>query len=672
VVANLRGNAKAIIPALAIGVVAVVVFFASYYVFYGYDGLPIGWDTAHYLDQMIYISKNGIFGFLHTNGLYNVGYAILSSMLVILGASPFVVEMFVPIALCISIVLGISMMVMKLEESRVRFVLVAVFAPTWYAVYRLGADLHANLLALLLLLFASYFFLLRLSGKSGKLTLFSFLFFMFLASFTHIETTIFFAMIFLLTAFLYSVGGGGAKSSFLALRKTSIEMFLMIFSLVPSIIVYFDHMNGLLEYSGGILVSYSPLSLNQWLQCLGVLFPIAFLGLLLTFYRILNKSCRCLDLFAASWASVSLILGILNYALPSIQTFSYRALILFPVPLLTALGLETLFYKIPKWFYKSLSPLSFFRLRQQTLRDLGLLLALTILSSSFFGSMYFVYSGATYDSRIWIQPTTYEKLQWLSANYKPSSKPIFIFNSNDEYAGGLSDLYDNWVQIVYGDHYSYLGNLDFLLSLSETPFTSATAQIYSRIFIDEMKKDGVFNMPTLLQHSIVILTDFYSDQLTPSDNAITEIHEGIFIVNPQEFVESQSLNIPLYSRMTENSSTGWYSVARDWCKSIYALEFYNQTPKSVAYSEFLFAVPKTGEYTLTLRYWDAKGPSDLAVGLNDALIGTVSYQGTQQPANFTANVAMQMGANIFRITLQLTQGKPQYASLDYLEVTFEG
>lgn len=648
-----RGKQSALVHLSPI--LAVILFFAASYLTYGRGWLPVGWDTPYYAGQTSRIMRQGVLPFLRESEYYNVGYSIVSSTLTTLGLSPLTVEIVLPIALAICLVLESGALVKGVLKDREIAAYATLFSACWFAVYRLSADLHANLLGLVFLLAASRFFLVNYGReKSTRVGWLWFSIITFLASFTHIETTIFFTFILLASLLQFCL----LTPTKARLKRTLAGILLILLPALPGIILYVERVIHLLSYTQGTMLSNAQISPFFWAACLGPLIPLEILG----FYLILGSNFtrkRNLEynVFISSWALTSISFALAHYVLPGAQIFSERALILFPTPLLAATGVKAILWLR---LNRSIDPLQFTHGRATSVcLVFALFISSTVITYTYTSPFYF---------KVNITDSAYEKLLWLSNNHRSKRSPIFLFNDYDQWAGGLGDMYNNWVEAIYGEHYSYLGHLHFFLATKETPFTSKVSQQISAIFLERMTKDGVFHASEPFRHEAILVTDFYLPSPLPKyyEDFLEEIHEGIYVLNTTKYKEPKSTRIPLYCSL-KSSSEGWYSIRRNWAQSIHTLEFSSQKPSGESYCEFAVPIAEPGNYGLALRYWDGFG-SEMALELNGELLDKIEYKGAGEPANFTIKTGfLPAGVHILRIKLQYETGRSQYASLDYLE-----
>src|SRR5207249_4753266 len=83
------------------------------------------------------------------------------------------------------------------------------------------------------------------------------------------------------------------------------------------------------------------------------------------------------------------------------------------------------------------------------------------------------------NEKIFLTSAEAQQLEWVSTSIRFANTPIFVYNDVDEFAGGLANLYDNWVGAKVGPHLSYLGLTDYLVQLEQTPFSNTVSQTIS-------------------------------------------------------------------------------------------------------------------------------------------------------------------------------------------------
>jgi hypothetical protein len=643
----------------AIAAVIIIGTFGLSYLVIGHGNLPIGWDTPQYIGQITTVASKGPLQFVQDNGFYNFMYSEIAALPTIFGVSPISVEIFFPIILAVLLAGACGYLAKKNLGAEVAIYTV-LLCTMWFALYRIGTDLHPNLLALVIVIFAlAVFPPWKTKNKTSMSKRLLFYIMIFLASLVHIESVLFLSFIIVCTLVIADF----KNSSNGRISKILKDIIPLCIALAPSTILYYYRLTRLVDYSNGNPVFLPPLSIDLWLAYIGFLLPFAIYGAVSLFTEKTisqpkkgNSLSQPYVTFIVVWAVASIGIAALNYASPTLSIFSERALMLFPGPLLAALGLKKII---------DLARTSHHSKRAQQIIGIAILIALVT------SGWTITYLTVAHNHRVFISETANQRLAWL-ADHKFSEAPIFIFNDYDEYAGHLAKLNNDWVQALYGDHYSYVGRLDFLLAKQETPFESVTSQTISSMFIDKMVKDGIFNgTQDFGNHEIVVITDFYSNSDVETDykNILNEISDGIYVVDKSQLEHQQKNHISFYSNIYW-ASEGWYRVERNWTQAPYALEYGSPEPDSRIHLTTIFAITDQGKYLVTISYWDGNG-NDIQIALNNTSLGTIQYTQTEAPKNYSMSASLQPGVYYFEISLDDNPGLWQYACLDSLEVKKE-
>ncbi len=603
-----------------------------------HDGLPIGWDTTHYVGGAIIVALEGPLALIVQQGPYDILYQMIEGLLVWVGIPGLVLELFIPAVLAGAIPYLMSRFVtVHLDRRTAIFVVLAT--PGWYAIYRLEADLHANLLALALFLLA----IAQLSrakslhDRRGILGIGL----VGLASFAHIESTLFFVGVTVVSSL---VGRAGFP-----LRGA----FAMALASAPAAGFYLAHLSQLLVASGGTFEFSSPQTAEVWLIELGPLVPLSIIGLLSSSVRPRNW----LGIFATTWGVASLAVGLSQYVDPQTVIFAQRAVLLFPTPLLAGLGIHKVYELITA--RKTIS-ISWRYVRLGALGGIFILLAV---------SWPFATSSAVPDQKIFITSQEYQQLRWVSTNMKFTNTPVFVFNDVDGFAGGLAQLYENWVSATVGPHFSYVGLPDYLVQLEDTPFYNTISQTVSREFLQQIRNAGITTTSALLEHPIIIMSDFYRPSPLPTYTAalFTEVGPGIFVGNATRLQSLASITLPLYITFGPHSGA-WYGKPASWTESNSAYEVYDAVPPTVQAS-FEIGTRVAGTFTLGLRYWDASG-NNLTIAVDSSQIGTIAYEDTNSPVvQLFPGIALSQGIHVVTITIANSPTPVRYASLDYLALS---
>ena len=575
-------------------------------------------------------------------GPYNLVYQMMEGVFVWAGIPATILEMVLPIILAASFPYLVSKLVVARLNLRAA-ILVALATPGWYAVYRLQADLHANLLALTLFLSALVLLSQARSLRSPRfiwgVALIG------LASFTHIESTLF--LVFVTTV-----------SSLTNFRPYPLRMTLVATTVViPATLFYFLRFLQLLVLSGGSLEFSSPQTFGSWITTLGPLIPITIVGLIWSSVR----PRSWIDVFASVWGIVSLVVGISQYISPQTVIFAQRALILFPTPLLAGLAM----YRLSN-MTTGLNTL-------KVLRRISLPYVRTAVLVAIFGVLVLSWPvtslWAAPNEKVFLTSAEYQQLNWVSTNLKFSNTPIFMFNDVDEFAGGLGQLYDSWVLAKVGPHLSYLGLADYLVQLEETPFSSLVSRTTSELFLQQISNAGITTRATLLKHPIIIMGDFYRPLPLPvyTSALFTQVSSGVFIDNATSLESLGDVTLPLYMIFGAHSGT-WGGTLAPWAKSVYTYGVNDSVPPKV-YTSFELGIKQPGTFTLGLRYWDGSG-NNMTASLDGNAIGYIAYNNTRAPAiRYFQRIPLSQGTHSLTIAINSGPSRVRYASLDYLVLT---
>jgi hypothetical protein len=551
------------------------------------------------------------------------------------------VEIVLPVILAASLPYLLSRLALIHVGSRIA-TLVALTTPAWYAVYRIAADLHANLLALTLCI-GSIILLSKVSSIRQRQCIAG-LGLLGLASITHIESTLLFTSVFVV-------------SSLTPLRQYPCRVgYAAVAAVVPATVLYAVDFQRILAFNGGTY-DFSPTVMNgsSWLTYLGPLLPLAILGLA----GLLARRRTWLEAIVVVWSVASLAIGLSQYGSPELINLARRGVILAPIPFLVPFGIRALLYFPGR--------LKLGSLRIQHFQRLSAVIFIILLASSW----PLVYGVAAQQNlSTYITTAQYQQLLWAKANVKSTPVPIFLFNDYDQFAGGLARQYDSWVSAIVGDHLSYLGLTDYLVQLQETPFSEPVARATSSLFMQQIRDSGINNRTALLEHQIILIGDFYRPFPFPSytSGLFIQVAPRIFVDNHDALAALSNVTIPLYTSFVDHSGS-WGGVNASWAKSGQAYEVYHDTGPTNIEATYYINVAQEGTYSLDLRYWDQTG-NNLTITLDSNKIGTIHYDNAKLPVVQQFDyISLAAGTHTFKITIEQTPYKLQWASLDYLALT---
>ena len=319
---------------MGVGTVASLFWYANFT--QGHDWIPLGYDSYYYVGYINQVVASGPLQFAASQHYVEFLYPIVASIPVYLGASADTVEVVMPAILACATVVATGILALESRDWRVATMSVA-FSSGWFAVYRMGADFHANLFAFPLLILATVL-LIRVSrrGSASVPVLGAFLFLVVLAGAAHIETTDFFILAWALAFIL--LGRRTALGSW----RWSLSMILAG-ALVLSPFTY-AYLHGV---AGGIGGQYCVFP-TYWLEVFGPVVGLAVLGLGVMAWQYKSASDGYLTRLLLSWSALAVAIGVLGYVTQFPISDSDRALLLFPLPLVSSFGMVWLVDHVPR------------------------------------------------------------------------------------------------------------------------------------------------------------------------------------------------------------------------------------------------------------------------------------------------------------------------------------
>jgi hypothetical protein len=302
-----------------------------------HGGSPLGYDSYYYVVWINQVVANGPLQFAASQHYVEFLYPIVASIPVYLGVSANAVEVVLPAILACSLVVATGVLARESKDWRVAILSVA-FSSGWFAVYRMGADFHANLFAFPLLILASAL-LIRVS-RTGQLSgsaLGIFLVLVVLASAAHVETTDFFIVAWFAASVLL-----GWRTSPKSWRLSSLMTATGAAAASPLTLAY------LRGAAGGLGAQYCIFP-PYWLEVFGPAVGLAILGIGVTVVRYrVPTSEGSFSKLLFSWSGLAVAIGVLGYFSLVPIVLSDRALLLFPLPFVSSIGMIWLVEHVPK------------------------------------------------------------------------------------------------------------------------------------------------------------------------------------------------------------------------------------------------------------------------------------------------------------------------------------
>jgi hypothetical protein len=310
-----------------VSVASVAVFFLYVNLSKGQDWIPLGYDSYYYVEYITKVISSGPLQFAASQHYVEFLYPILASIPVYLGASPNAVEVVLPALLACGTVAATAVLSLESRDWRISTLAVS-FASGWFAIYRMGADFDANLLSFPLLILATVL-LIRLGRKTEVSWSYSpaFAILVLLAAATHVESTDFFILVWAVSFVIFR-----AQSAFGSSRSCAIMILIGAVLATPFTIAYAQAISGGL---GGEYCVFPP----YWLEVFGPLAGLAILGFIVLARQSLTVNAgEYFTSLVVTWSSVAVCIGVLGYLTQFPIAVSDRALLLFPLPIVTSIG----------------------------------------------------------------------------------------------------------------------------------------------------------------------------------------------------------------------------------------------------------------------------------------------------------------------------------------------
>lgn len=575
-------------------------YFIEAYIRYSFMNLPVGWDTPEYVYK-INMAKNGFFFEVIQRCYFtNFVYPIIFSLLPV---DSFLVEKFVPIF--ISFLTPIAAYIFTVKTSKYNGALVIFLVSAWFAIYRLSSDLHANLLALTICL---CIFSLILSPFTLTKKQMSFIFWIaWIASFIHLETTVFFSVIALITLITLRD----------RLKDFGDRVAILIASIIPACLLYAYSKYSKLQTVGILATGSGIIYGDTFVNSFGIyLLPFVIAGIL---FLILKKEKNNFDVFILDWATLCFLMIFLHFFFP-IRNFAERALVIFPSPFLLVPLID---FMLKKTFSNKNE------IKLSKIFLISLVIAIIVSANSL------VEFSLEYYPKVFISRDIYENLTYLENELRNNAtNEIFIYNLD---SSAIVELYDNWVSATVGNHLSYYGNFYDLLQMK---IGDKYDNLISRRFYNNLKNQ----CPNISKCQVIFLKQFYTDEsILNYINAEELDNSNIYICDLTKLMAQTNITIAIED--LDLSSLGhWYTNEKLGALEIY----YNETqdPYLLLYADFL----SEGYYNLSLTYWDGSLGSGLKIFVNNELMNIVNYTGSATFRSFLVrNVFFHADTNLIKI-----------------------
>lgn len=316
---------------LIVSEAAVVAFFVAANLIMGRDGMPLGGDTyTTYQPWIKEVLSIGPLQFAQNQHFVEILYPIIGSIPVRLGVAITTEEIYFPILLAAATVAATALLAREFKDWRVAVLSVA-FTAGWFAIYRMGADFHGQLLAFPLLLVATTL-LLRIRRTTHLFRdVGLFVVMVGLATLAHVETTVVFVAVWVVTFLVFDLRGISHKRRLLIVLAAAL---LISIPVLPSAMAVFPAI-----FSCGANCRPYPVYPPYWLEVLGPEAALAIIGIALCVNQVRKAGSEPMVKLVLIWSLVTIVVGALGYLFPQFDlAYSDRTLLMIPIPLLSAVA----------------------------------------------------------------------------------------------------------------------------------------------------------------------------------------------------------------------------------------------------------------------------------------------------------------------------------------------
>jgi len=422
----------------------------------------------------------------------------------------------------------------------------------------------------------------------------------------------------------------------------------------PTLNLYLDH---LLGWGGA----------RNW-----VLFAVSIIGVSMLVKKILRERDDT-ALISLSWF-VALVLifhtcFLINAWYLPWNILSHRLSLLFPTPLLLALGMKEFYGKINNSaLIKIGRGTKSFTLRTSTL------MFILLISGPFYsyGSDFCAVRNS--DIITWMDKQTYGRVLFVKdkiTEFNCNHEPIFaFFNVSDGTVGYSSNI----IGMEIGQHYVYYGKLGFLFMGLPTPssyFKKEQEKITQEVWFKRLLQDGINEK--ILYHPIIIMADFYRDSI-PGYLKHYQVENGIYIIPPKGLLGEEQ-NFPLETiecyRSAYNPTKDCYGVQAEWATSNWVLTHYRVVNSSLCEVYFPINLVKDCEYIFKVHLFDYGSTySPLKFFLDDELIGIYNYSGQNNAVWVSFKMPAKLQSSVYNLWVKV-DGEKQIFQLDQIVIEAE-
>lgn len=647
---------------ITVSMLFILVYYSIAYSEIGIQKIPIGWDTPNYVSGINSV-REGLLETIEEYNYVNFLYYIIAASI---PASSVIVETYFPILLAMLAVISVALFVRNIFPKEYPMIAAsAVFTASSFLLYRITADLHANLLGFILIFSAFAILIAKKPTRQSEGTLFQgirrfvkssrgliFVILVILSSFSHFESTVFFSIVF---SMAYTLAYG--------IRRSKALVIVLMLCLIPSLLLFARHSLDVERFPAELRIFHEPLPYEFLFRPLGVYLPLVIAaGVLLSFLYV-GKSKFFLieeknDLyffisFALVWMAISLVIFRTGFYNEGAYPFSYRAATLLPIPFIIS---------IPFYFVNHIKS----RSRPLQIASNVLVYGL-IFGLGTSNLLFLIENQLPDDSTTFFSDTAYKALEDLQ-NLNIEQTPIFVYYFHDPSLspGGLSEYPDRWITAIYGDHYKYLGFTDNLAVANATSFSDIYSRYYSYSYIKDMRLDGMWNVHNISKVPIILIPDFYNVEYFRSNSKFTPLSEHAYLLDLDPDVNGTSYKM---SSLRLSNPENWNIVEKNLNGSrVEVLEFYGPGGDDSSI-QLSFPTTTIGCYELEARYIDGSEGLGFTLAINDDSRYVFYYE---KPNNIH-DVRLPYCSNSPLTNITITPSPPPLASVPgrYEFIAFE-
>jgi len=472
-----------------------------------------GWDTAYYAWHTKAVIQYGPLYLMQLQSYPNL-YTKLVAFFGFISGSVVVAQRTLPVALGMLSILLFALISYRISNNVRVAGLTAVLTSLTVGTLHLVSEYHRNHMAYVLGLST---FLLLAPKPGGTISNRRYLIFSLLiltiAAATQFETFVIFSLSLILAAMITK----DWRRLVTLLFSSTLALGIILLSFPNFLDTYYLKATPT-AVMWEVRLSYEYLifwTIGSW-----ILLPIAFFGMVSLYRAARRKETRAVSLpvFVLSILLIIPSFVFMHTDSTDLNRLAGRAILLLPIPIILALGIEQMAKvmrrKLPKMI----------KLLPRKLTLTRLLTIITIISLT--------YTSIQVSFIIWvplIEVSGYSKIvavrQYLQNNSLEA--PIFMFSGSSLWN---SDLYRAYVGIEIGEHLAYFGDLENLIALRPTEFSYSgiawkIANFTSVRYLEDMKGDKKYviypqkayvrNISDLLLHPLVYIVPELWDAPVP-------------------------------------------------------------------------------------------------------------------------------------------------------------